>query len=161
MAEIPQFTPTFEHQDWVDNLDRVTAGGPNGFNGRFNGLQTDLNKIVQIFQAVSDALQTRAVVKSLIDTNVTIPAFLSGPATGGTFDLTLGGLLPLTSHVFHQISVRPEPAALNVQVTWMEVTFVADTGVGPPQLARMLRLQHRNPAAVTASVRVLRLEQPS
>ncbi|UPJ53424.1 hypothetical protein IVB30_20170 [Bradyrhizobium sp. 200] len=159
MAAIPPFTPTFEHQDWIDNLDRVTAGGPNGFNGRFNALQTDLNRIVQTFQAVNDALQTRAIVKSLIDTNVTIPAFTGG--TGGTFDVTLGSLLPLTSHVFHQVSVRPDASFLNVQVTWTEIVFVADTGTGPPLLARMLRLQHRNPNAVTASVRVLRLEMPS
>jgi len=67
--------------------------------------------------------------------------------------------MPITSHAFHQISVRPLPAFLNAPVSWTEVVFVADdlTG-GPPKVARMLRLQHTRPSAVTVAVRVLRVE---
>ncbi len=28
---IVSYTPTFQHEDWVDNRDRVQAGGSNGF----------------------------------------------------------------------------------------------------------------------------------
>src|SRR5262245_54762256 len=129
MPPIVQFMPTFRHQDWVDTVDRVTAGGVNGFNGRFNALLADLNQLTQVVKAVDDALLVRPPAKTLIETNVTIPAFNAGPpATGGVADVTLGALLPLTSHAFHQVSVRPDAAFLNVQVTWTEVAFVVDTG---------------------------------
>lgn len=157
---IVSFEPVFDHQEWVDNVDRVTAGGPNGFNARFNAIVADLNQITQVVQKVDNALERRPASNQLIQTNVTIPAFSVGPPqTGGVADVPLGALLPVNSHVFHQISVRPDVAHLNVQVTWTEVAFVADTGAGaPPLLARMLRLQHRNPSPVTVNVRVLRLE---
>jgi hypothetical protein len=39
------FIPTFHHVAWVDNRDRVQAGGPNGFNIRFSSIETDLHSI--------------------------------------------------------------------------------------------------------------------
>jgi hypothetical protein len=157
MPPIATFTPTFEHEDWIDNVDRVSAGGQNGFNSRFNALRADLNQLTQVIKAVDDALQLRPPAQTVIDTNVTIPAFIGG--TGGVIEVTLGALMPITSHAFHQISVRPLPAFLNAPVSWTEVVFVADdlTG-GPPKVARMLRLQHTRPSAVTVAVRVLRVE---
>ncbi|WP_020671283.1 hypothetical protein [Amycolatopsis nigrescens] len=41
MADI-SYTPQFQHDDWVDNVDRVEADGPNGFNTRFNTIESDL-----------------------------------------------------------------------------------------------------------------------
>ncbi|GHE97753.1 hypothetical protein [Streptomyces fumanus] len=153
------FTPTFQHTDYVDNRDRVQAGGPNGFNARFRALQADLGKLSEVITEVDGALQTRLSAGTLIDTTVTIPAFNAGPpATGGVSDVQLGSLLPLTSHAFHFVSVRPGAAFLNAQVTWQEMAFAADTGTSAPLIARMLRLQHQRPIAVTVSVRVLRLE---
>jgi hypothetical protein len=160
MANV-SFTPTFHHSDYVDNRDRVQAGGPNGFNARFRALETDLSKLSTAITDVDAALQLRPPARTLIDTTVTIPAFNTGPPpTGGVFDVQLGPLLPLTSHAFHSVSVRPDAAFLNAPVTWEEVAFVADTGPGPPLMARMLRLRHQRPIAVTVSVRVLRLELP-
>lgn len=158
MASV-SFTPTFQHTDYVDNRDRVQAGGPNGFNARFRALQDDLGKLSEVITQVDGALQQRPAAGTLIDTTVTIPAFSAGPpSTGGVFDVQLGALLPLTSHAFHFVSVRPGAAFLNAQVTWQEIAFAADTGAGAPLIARMLRLQHQRPIAVTVSVRVLRLE---
>jgi hypothetical protein len=160
MANV-SFTPTFHHTNYRDNRDRVQADGPNGFNARFRALETDLSELSTVVKDVDDALQLRPPATKLIDTTVTVPAFNAGPpATGGVFDVQLGALLPLTSHAFHLVSVRPDAAFLNAQVTWEEVTFVADTGAGAPLMARMLRLRHQRPIAVTVSVRVLRLVLP-
>ncbi|MDP9696693.1 UNVERIFIED_ORG: hypothetical protein J2X79_004276 [Arthrobacter globiformis] len=157
MSDI-SFTPTFHHTDYVDNRDRVQAGGPNGFNARFRALATDLGKLSDVLTEVGDALQQRPSAEPLVDQTVTIPAFNAGPPqTGGSFDVMLGGLLPVTSHAFHFVSVRPGAAFLNAQVTWEEIAFAADTGAAP-MIARLLRLRHQRPIAITVSVRVLRLE---
>lgn len=158
MASV-SFTPTFRHTDYVDNRDRVQAGGPNGFNARFRALQDDLGALSEVVTQVDGALQQRPTIGPLVDTTVTIPAFNAGPpSTGGVFDVQLGALLPLNSHAFHFVSVRPGEAFLNAQVTWEEIAFAADTGAEAPLIARMLRVRHQRPVAVTVSVRVLRLE---
>lgn len=57
MAEI-SFTPTFHHTDYVDNRDRVQAGGPNGFNARFRALEADLTTLSTVITDVDGALDT-------------------------------------------------------------------------------------------------------
>jgi hypothetical protein len=153
MANV-SFTPTFRHTDYVDNRDRVQAGG---FNERFRALQEDLGKLSEVITEVDGALQQRPTAGTLIDTTVSIPAFNAGASTGGVTEVELGAL-PLTSHAFHFVSVRPGAAFLNAQVTWEEVAFAADTVGGAPMIARWLRLRHQRPNPVTVSVRVLRLE---
>ncbi|GAA5093510.1 hypothetical protein [Nocardia iowensis] len=54
------FTKTFKHQPWVDARDRVTAGGDNGFNVRFQALEADLDTLEDRFQQVSAALNAVA-----------------------------------------------------------------------------------------------------
>jgi hypothetical protein len=72
------FSPTFKHTDWVDNLDRVQAGGTNGFNIRFQALLTDQAALVGLFNQINAAL-----------------VGLSTPPTPTTKTLTLSlGLLP-------------------------------------------------------------------
>ena len=44
----PPYTPKFQHQEWVDNVDRVSAGGLNGFNVRFLAIQEDLFKLGEV-----------------------------------------------------------------------------------------------------------------
>lgn len=155
MPTIAQFDPTFKHEEWIDNVDRVMAGGPNGFNVRFNALQADLVQMAEVVKTLDLALQSRPQAKLLIETNVRIPALVAGGG-GGVRDVTLEPLLPVTSHAFHQISVRPEQ--LNAQVWWTELAFRVDNLGGPPTIARMLRLQHSRPQDVDVTVRVLRIE---
>ncbi|MFI0786795.1 hypothetical protein ACH4Q6_14535 [Streptomyces lydicus] len=38
---IPLYVPKFSHTDWIDNEDRVQAGGENGFNIRFHNLESE------------------------------------------------------------------------------------------------------------------------
>jgi hypothetical protein len=53
---IVTYTPGFQHEDWVDNVDRVQAGGPNGFNLRFNTIEAEFQKIEQAVQTIDTAL---------------------------------------------------------------------------------------------------------
>ncbi|KUM99079.1 hypothetical protein AQI95_40970 [Streptomyces yokosukanensis] len=45
---IPKYVPSFRHQDWIDNEDRVQAGGERGLNIRFHDLEAE-------FQTLADA----------------------------------------------------------------------------------------------------------
>jgi hypothetical protein len=48
------YTRTFVHTDWVDNIDRVQAGGDHGFNAEFHNIEAE-------FDAVSSAINGLAV----------------------------------------------------------------------------------------------------
>jgi len=50
------YTPTFHHTEWLDNVDRVQAGGPNGFNTRFNTIETDLHGVATAVAQIDTAL---------------------------------------------------------------------------------------------------------
>src|SRR6186713_2346421 len=60
------YTPTFHHSPWIDNVSRVKAGGPDGFNVRFEAIESDLHQV----SAVVDSIDT------LVD------AVGAGPAPG-------------------------------------------------------------------------------
>jgi hypothetical protein len=55
MADVT-FTPTFHHTAYVDNRDRVQAGGPNGFNARFSAIEDDLTTLSTVVGKVDAAL---------------------------------------------------------------------------------------------------------
>jgi hypothetical protein len=50
------YTPTFRHVNWVDNVDRITAGGPNGFNVRFDAIDRDLQQASTLVTAIDAAI---------------------------------------------------------------------------------------------------------
>jgi len=61
MAEFDfAFKPTFEHEDWIDNQDRVQAEGPDGFNHRFRALRADLEAIGGVVDNVRKAVTALA-----------------------------------------------------------------------------------------------------
>lgn len=73
------YTPSFSHVDWVDNQDRVQAGGGNGINIRFHGIEAEFAALSLVVQAVNDALtalsitpppspQTTALTPALVPT---------------------------------------------------------------------------------------------
>ncbi len=55
MANV-SFTPTFHHTNFVDNRDRVQAGGPNGFNARFGAIEADLTTLSSVVTNVDTEL---------------------------------------------------------------------------------------------------------
>jgi hypothetical protein len=58
-TEPSKYAVRFYHDDWLDNVDRVQAGGANGFNRRFRSLEEEFSSI----QGVMDNLG--AVAKEL------------------------------------------------------------------------------------------------
>jgi hypothetical protein len=50
------YTVGFQHDDWIDNVDRVQAGGNNGINIRFHRLETEFQKIAAVVVQISTAL---------------------------------------------------------------------------------------------------------
>jgi hypothetical protein len=96
------YTPAFQHQEWVDNVDRVSAGGTNGFNVRFNSIEAE-------FQAVSQAVQTIDTVLSSLGKVVTAPItigmtpvllpFGSNPPWSAIFWSRISGGQPLGTFV--------------------------------------------------------------
>ena len=55
MANI-SYTPTFHHHPWRDRVDRVEAGGPNGFNGRFTAIESDLHQVSTVVTQIGAEL---------------------------------------------------------------------------------------------------------
>jgi hypothetical protein len=51
------YTPTFHHTVWVDRVDRVEAAGPNGFNVRFNAIESDLRQMSTVVTDIDTALK--------------------------------------------------------------------------------------------------------
>jgi len=51
------YQPQFQHQDWVDNVDLVSAEDPvKGFNKRFRDLQHELGEIARIVAQINGSL---------------------------------------------------------------------------------------------------------
>jgi hypothetical protein len=54
------YTRSFSHDDWIDRVTRVEAGGENGFNGRFHGIEADLDTISGVVKKVDDELTSHS-----------------------------------------------------------------------------------------------------
>ncbi len=52
------YTPTFRHKPWVDNVDRVKAGGPDGFNVRFEAIEADLHQVSAVVATIGTLLDS-------------------------------------------------------------------------------------------------------
>jgi hypothetical protein len=77
------FTPTFEHEDWVDNVDRVQAAGDNGFNIRFRGLRADLDRLSAVVGELNGALNELGQAPTPQELMVTVAPTLIPTAAEG------------------------------------------------------------------------------
>jgi hypothetical protein len=77
MADI-SFTQTFHHTDWVDDVDRVRAAEPNGFNARFTAIEADLQQLSAVVAQIDGVLNHAGSTQRL-----TLPAALV-PLEGAT-----------------------------------------------------------------------------
>ena len=83
------YVPTFQHIDWIDNQDRVQAGGANGFNLRFHALETEFQKLSDAVTQLSNAIDALGVTPATtVKVNVT-PALVPIGTAGWQF--TSGG----------------------------------------------------------------------
>ncbi|MFC9860979.1 MULTISPECIES: hypothetical protein [unclassified Streptomyces] len=77
------FTPTFKHTTWVDNRDRVSASGPNGFNIRFDTLQKDLESLSGVVKTIDTAIKTGGAPPVAVERKLSVAPVFS-PLAGET-----------------------------------------------------------------------------
>ncbi|MGX4735530.1 hypothetical protein [Kitasatospora griseola] len=64
---INEYHPLFTHQDWIDNEDRVQAGGEKGLNIRFHNLEAEFRTIADDhLNPVIDKIAGKQTVLSLV-----------------------------------------------------------------------------------------------
>ncbi len=84
MAGFPiSYTRTFQHEDWVDNRDRVQAGGDNGINLRFHNLEAEFDALTKVFAEVKAALDTLGQAPALEEQRLTLVPTLTATAAAG------------------------------------------------------------------------------
>ncbi|MDQ0000096.1 MULTISPECIES: hypothetical protein [Pseudarthrobacter] len=55
------YTPQFAPKDWIDQLDRVSAGGENGFNVRFQAISAEFLTLSRIVKEIRDTLDRLSI----------------------------------------------------------------------------------------------------
>ena len=101
----PIYTPTFQHKDWIDFVDSVQAGGTNGINIRFHGIEAEFTAIQAAFNLLSQApaavSQTMTLAPALTAT-ASAPwsqalGLVTTPTIGsGQYATTATGFMPVT-----------------------------------------------------------------
>jgi hypothetical protein len=83
--EISPYTPSFSHTDWIDNRDRVQAGGEDGFNARFHALEAEfdllaahINPLVEAFSKPLVKLTFAPILTPYQGEATTRPAWVQG-----------------------------------------------------------------------------------
>jgi hypothetical protein len=56
------YTPQFSHKDWIDFVDSVQAGGTNGINIRFHGIEAEFATISSVIAQIAQIAQVPAPV---------------------------------------------------------------------------------------------------
>jgi hypothetical protein len=78
-----KFTPTFSHRNWHNNVDRIVAAGPNGFNVRFDAIDSDLRQAATVVDLINTALnQTGAIGQQVFTPGLEFVP-LAFPGSGG------------------------------------------------------------------------------
>lgn len=107
------FTPAFKHIPWVDNRDRVAAGGPNGFNIRFDTLQKDLENLSGVVKKVDEAIKASGQPPAVQRMLSVAPAFVPvAPSRGWELDSFGVAVRPATDvNVKGMVIVSPPDGA--------------------------------------------------
>jgi hypothetical protein len=105
------YTPQFSHKDWIDFVDSVQAGGTNGINIRFHGIETEFAAISSAIAQIAQVLATPTVTSHTLTLAPTLAATTQQPwqqqvgfvvtATLGssaaqTMSATAGGFMPVS-----------------------------------------------------------------
>src|SRR6266568_3738583 len=69
----------FQHQDWIDFVDPVQAGGNNGFNERFHALESEFDLVAAAITSVDNAVNSIESASPAI--GLTVAVGLSNGAT--------------------------------------------------------------------------------
>jgi hypothetical protein len=75
------YAPTFVHTDWLDNIDRVEAGGPSGLNARLHAIESDLHQVSTVVDQINAEITKLEVPGPPPGTHrlVFVPNFLLSP----------------------------------------------------------------------------------
>jgi hypothetical protein len=78
------YTRSFSHDDWIDRVTRVEAGGENGFNGRFHGIEADLDTISGVVTKVDNQLTAHSGQITVLQQQVaSLGGIVKAPVTLG------------------------------------------------------------------------------
>lgn len=145
------FTRGFQHEDWVDNVDRVQAAGDNGFNQRFHGIEADLDEIGLIVDLISRALDSLSAAPAALELRESVtPAFVATSGSGwahrngfaekGAGLTSAAGMtsvsLPHGARVLRLRVVGRNNGGGNLRIALMR-QLVADPGATSEQIARV------------------------
>ena len=87
-AQVPTgYTRQFQHQDWVDFVDPVQAGGSNGFNERFHALEGEFDLISGAIGSVDSAVNAIEATPPAVGMTV-----VTGISNGATIPVPTGFL---------------------------------------------------------------------
>ncbi|MFI6704346.1 hypothetical protein ACIBJC_36355 [Streptomyces sp. NPDC050509] len=114
------FVPTFKHLAWVDNRDRVAAGGQNGFNVRFDAIQKDLEKLSTVVGDIDTSIKTAGQHPAVPRLLSLAPAFVALP--------------PSTAWSLNRYGVAVRHATSDSDVTGL-------LNVAPPDGARLVNFR--------------------
>jgi len=156
MATI-NYTPGFQHQDWIDNVDRVQAGSTNGFNARFHALEAEFQRLSTVLAQVGAALDALgqkppstaaklSLTPMLVTTGATGWVFINGFALKQAGQTSAHGMmaidLPSGTTVQSLRASGQNSGAGNLRVTLQRLTVGTDAtsaqrlsrveGVGAP-----------------------------
>ncbi|MFJ7073468.1 hypothetical protein [Streptomyces sp. NPDC098781] len=81
------YVPNFSHVDWIDNQDRVQAGGTNGFNARFHDLTAEFASLADVINPWIEALSPSESFLTLMPVLAPRRLPLGAPGTEGGWEL--------------------------------------------------------------------------
>jgi hypothetical protein len=145
------FTRGFQHEDWVDNVDRVQAAGDNGFNTRFHEIEADFDEVGAVVDLISRALDALSATPPAVELRQSVtPAFVATAATGWSHrtgfaekvagQTTGAGMVGLTlphgSRVLRLRAIGRNAGVGNLRIM-LQRQAIADPGAAAEQLARV------------------------
>jgi len=74
-----RYTPTFSHSPWTDNVSRVKAGRPDGFNERFAAIDSDLRQVSTVVAAIDTEMDALSPGGADGPLRLSVPLDLVGP----------------------------------------------------------------------------------
>jgi hypothetical protein len=126
------YTPTnFGWQDWTDNVDRVQAGGNNGFNARFQALQAEFPLIADVIAQLNAAIAALSQPPPSTATLTLTPNLLTTAANGWAY-LPGVAVKPPTQTAAHGMMPVELPNGATVQT--LKATGIV-TGAGSLRIA--------------------------
>lgn len=119
------YTAQFRAPVWQDNVDLVSAGGPNGFNAQFKSLQAEFNAfngiVQQLNTAISNFVQVQHNIEALVASasttaytaNTTANAAI---ATANTAIATAKTAIATARQAIQAVNNLPPLASLTIRV---------------------------------------------